>query len=404
MSRLTQIHIHGFRRLRDVKLEMRPLCVMIGANGCGKTSVLDVFALLAASMAGKLKGKLSEHGGLQSVLTADKSNGIVLGHSGTPPELSVGVEAQAPRGGINAVFGASPVRLSYALKLRQVGIGYQIAEESLEQQGIPEAPSTLIGPITISERPKLTSLATITPSRPISSLDPAETVLAQMPGMVPEVEWLRTFLYSVESYHALNVEPRAPIRLPQQLQPAELPGADAEDLMSCLYQLRETDRGRFDAIEDALRSAFPGFKRLDFPTVASGMVAMIWRDQNFSRPFYMNQLSEGTLRFLWLATLLQSPGLPAITLIDEPEVSLHPELLSLLAGLMREASTRTQLIVATHSDRLIRALEPKEVVTFDLQDDGTSSAAWADQHDLDEWLKEYTLDEVWRMGRIGGQA
>ena len=63
----------------------------------------------------------------------------------------------------------------------------------------------------------------------------------------------------------------------------------------------------------------------------------------------MNQLSEGTLPFLWLATLLQSPGLPAITLLDEPEVSLHPELLNLLAGLMREASLRTQLIVATHA-------------------------------------------------------
>jgi predicted ATPase len=118
----------------------------------------------------------------------------------------------------------------------------------------------------------------------------------------------------------------------------------------------------------------------------------------------MHELSEGTLRFLWLAALLQSPGLPAITLIDEPEVSLHPELLGLLTGLMREASNRSQVVVATHSDRLVRSLDPKEVVTFNLLEDGTATADWADQHDLDEWLKDYTLDEVWRMGRIGGQA
>jgi len=118
----------------------------------------------------------------------------------------------------------------------------------------------------------------------------------------------------------------------------------------------------------------------------------------------MHQLSEGTLRFLWLVTLLQSPGLTAVTLLDEPEVSLHPELLNLLAGLMREASQRTQLIVATHADRLIRFLDPSEVVTFDLADDGSVTAAWADQFDLDAWLNEYTLDEVWRMGRIGGRS
>jgi len=110
------------------------------------------------------------------------------------------------------------------------------------------------------------------------------------------------------------------------------------------------------------------------------------------------------LRFLWLATLLQSPGLTAVTLLDEPEVSLHPELLHLLAGLMREASARTQLIVATHADRLVRFLEPSEVVTFDLSEDGMAKATPADELDLEAWLKDYTLDEVWRMGRMGGRA
>jgi predicted ATPase len=96
--------------------------------------------------------------------------------------------------------------------------------------------------------------------------------------------------------------------------------------------------------------------------------------------------------------------LTALTLLDEPEVSLHPELLSLLADLLREASTRTQLIVATHSDRLIRFLEPKEVLAMDSDEDGMTHLTWADDFDLDEWLKEYSLDELWRSGRIGGRA
>jgi predicted ATPase len=91
-------------------------------------------------------------------------------------------------------------------------------------------------------------------------------------------------------------------------------------------------------------------------------------------------------------------------MIDEPKVSLHPELLGLLADLMREASARTQLIIATHSDRLIRFLEPKEVVVMDPDDDGLATATWADDLDIEKWMQEYTLDEVWRMGRMGGRA
>jgi predicted ATPase len=179
---------------------------------------------------------------------------------------------------------------------------------------------------------------------------------------------------------------------------------DGEDLIPLLYYLRETDPSRFEAIEDALKAAFPAFEELKFPPVAAGMLAMTWKEKNFTKPLYMNQLSEGTLRFLWLAALLQSPGLSAITMIDEPEVSLHPELLSLLAELLREASRRTQVIVATHSDRLIRFLKPREVLVMDITEDGHAEAVWADTFDLEKWLEEYSLDEVWRMGRMGGRA
>ena len=90
-------------------------------------------------------------------------------------------------------------------------------------------------------------------------------------------------------------------------------------------------------------------------------------------------------------------------MIDEPEVSLHPELLSILADCLRQAAQRTQLLVATHADRLVRFLSPREVIALDLQDDGVSTATRADELDLDSWLKEYTLDQVWQHGRMGGR-
>jgi predicted ATPase len=171
-----------------------------------------------------------------------------------------------------------------------------------------------------------------------------------------------------------------------------------------LFYLLAGDKDRFKAVVDSIQAAFPDFESLDFLPVAAGMLTMTWTDRNFSKPLYMHELSEGMLRFLWLVSLLQSPALSTITMIDEPEVSLHPELLGLLAELMREAAQRTQLIVATHSDRFIRFLRPEEVVVMDVDENGGAKVTSADLLDLDEWLKEYSLDEVWSMGRMGGRS
>jgi predicted ATPase len=187
------------------------------------------------------------------------------------------------------------------------------------------------------------------------------------------------------------------------MRPAKLPGRDGEDLVTCLYEMREVEPDRFEAVEDALRAAFPGFERLTFPPVAAGTMAMTWKEQNFPSGFYTHRLSEGVLRFLWLVTLLQSDALPEVTLLDEPEVGLHPQLLSLFAELLREASQRSQIVVATHSDRLVRFLSPKEVLVADLTAEGLTILTWADSLDVDKWLDEYTLDQVWAMGRLGGR-
>lgn len=232
-----------------------------------------------------------------------------------------------------------------------------------------------------------------------------ETALSQVPKTYRDIENFRRQLADISDiYHILDVSPRAPVRLPQILGPAQMPGVNGENLISCLYTLRETSRERFEALEDTLKAAFPTFQRLEFPPQSGGLLTLGWRDTNFTRAIFANELSEGTLRFLWLATLLHSPGLPKVTLIDEPEVSLHPEMLRILADLMREASERTQLIVATHSDRFVRFLKPEELVVCDYDEQGGMTAKRADELDLDAWMEEYTLDQLWSMGRLGGRA
>jgi predicted ATPase len=377
-----RIHIQGFRRLHDTEIRMRPLAVMIGANGSGKTSFLEAWSLAAALANGHLADRISDLGGIVDLLTRDAPGALVM-------NLDMSVPSYPP--------------IEYHVRLESEGQTYQIAEEELKQhrRGRDVTPFKHID--SHRQDVRYFDIETGNLLRPNWDHRPFETSLAQVPKMFKEPEAFRQRLASSTYYGPLNVAPQAPVRLPQKMHPATLPGVRGEELVSCLYYLRETDRDQFDVIEDGLQAAFPDFERLDFPPVAAGMLAMTWKDKNFSKPMYMHQLSEGMLRFLLLSALLRSRHLPAITLLDEPEVSLHPELLSQLAGLMREAAQRTQLIVATHSDRLIRFLNPREVLVCDVED-GKVHMAWADSMDLEKWLADYSLDEVWRMGRMGGRS
>ena len=382
MVKIKRIGIAGFRRLKDVDIEMRPMMALIGANGVGKTSFMDALSLLAASARGSMRQRLSDLSGIAAVITRDNLGSIILK-----------AEIDNP--------GYEP--LNYNLSLVPQGTGYAISEEFLTQttpgyQNPFKHIDAKYDDIQFSD-PSTQRLQKLD-----WEYDSLESALSQIPRMYRQTEQSRRTLSSTEQYHVLDVGQRAPIKLPQQLRPTTLPGQNGEDLAPFLYNLRETDHGKYESVEDALKVVFPKFEALGFPVVATGMISMTWKEKTFRNPFNMNELSEGTLRFLWLVSLLQSPDLPTITMIDEPEVSMHPELLSLLSDLMREASNRTQIIVATHSDRLVRFLNPNEVVVMDVDEDGGTSMTWGDSLELDEWLAEYSLDEVWQMGRMGGRS
>lgn len=383
MVGFTRLQVSGYRRLRNLDLALGPMNVLIGANGVGKSSVLEAWELLAAAAAGALQMALRNAGGAHSLLTADGQTREIrfLIESEERPQQPTRYEFSL---NANALFSSlfNSERLS-----RRTGATEMVYLERTDDQIVYRN----------RERQRLEKVDW--------EYRRGETVLSQLPRLEYPIEDFREDLVSARGiYHALDVSPNGVVRKPQPIQPADTPGADGSLLYACLYTMRESQRERFEAVEDALRAAFPSFERLDLPPVAAGQVILAWKDRAFSGQIFANQLSEGTLRFLWLATLLQSPGLPPVTLIDEPEVSLHPEMLRLLVELMREASARTQLIVATHSDRLVRFLTQDELVICDLAEDGGMTATRGDTLDLDEWLKDYTLDQLWSIGQIGGRS
>ena len=130
---------------------------------------------------------------------------------------------------------------------------------------------------------------------------------------------------------------------------------------------------------------------------------IFFHEKNLHRPVPATRLSDGTLRFLCLASILCHPSPPPLTCIEEPEIGLHPDILPIVAELLIEASHRTQIIVTTHSDILVDALShvPEAVLVCEKESNATVMRR-QNQDELREWLKEYSLGDLWRSGELGG--
>lgn len=146
----------------------------------------------------------------------------------------------------------------------------------------------------------------------------------------------------------------------------------------------------------------------------SDTIRLEWREKGSEYRFQPHQLSDGTLRFICLATLLLQPDPPTTIIVDEPELGLHPHALSVLAGLVRSAASRTQVIMTTQSVTLVDQFAPRDIVVVDRERDTengtvgdlrseTTLRRLGDRQDLDQWLEDYTVGELWEMNMIGGR-
>ncbi len=372
---LTEVKINNYKTLRDVSISLEPLNVLIGANGSGKTSLLELFDILSVGMSNNLKNAIFSKGGLVGL----RSHGININEP-----LS-----------IELIAG----RYRYIIKLKAVNQSYIVEMEQLKIDG-----KLLIDRTATKANYRKNSK--LIPAKKADGFDEAELLLAQAPRWnMKEIDEFRDYLGSLADFVTFYAGLGSNIRLPQMLEPGWLmPAIDGSKLIPALYNIKSNHKDTYNRIEEALRSAFSEFKELDFRIVSLGQASLVWRE-NGGLEFFHNQLSEGTLRFLCLVTLLLSPNLPALVMIDEPEISMHPEMLMIIAGLLQEASKRSTIFVATHSDRLIKWLEPHELLVLN-KEKGFSTLQRADDPKLNiqEWLKTYTLDQLWLMGELGGRS
>jgi predicted ATPase len=216
-------------------------------------------------------------------------------------------------------------------------------------------------------------------------------------------------LKSWRVYHFEDTSHSAKIKKTNDINDNLMLRPDASNLAAFLYFLREIHRSHYDSIVKTIRLVAPFFD--DFNLQRSRLnfdkILLEWHEKGSDAYFNASTLSDGTLRFMCLATLLMQPDLPSTILIDEPELGLHPYAITLLAGMLRSAAARTQVIVSTQSVTLVNQFAPEDIIVVDREDDedGRTQSVFKrlKQENLDDWLEEYSLGELWEKNVLGGR-
>jgi predicted ATPase len=219
----------------------------------------------------------------------------------------------------------------------------------------------------------------------------------------PSLNELRRTLSEWQVLRGFGSDALKAMRQPQALQIQRVLRLDelASNLAPILNQLKNTltYKKQWQQLEQTLSAAFDDFESLDIPLTEGNSAMLHYRSKDLEQQVPAHLMSDGQLRFIGLVVTLLQPNPPALIAIDEPEVGLHPQMLPLLAELLQDASKRTQLIIATHSNLLLSQLSPEQVLVT-TRDTGASHIKRLDGGALEKWLSRYTLGQLWESGRL----
>jgi predicted ATPase len=177
--------------------------------------------------------------------------------------------------------------------------------------------------------------------------------------------------------------------------------SNAANLAAFLMRMAQSHPAHYSQIEETVRQVAPFFGTFVLKEVSPGQTQLLWKDRYCDLLYYPHQLSDGTLRYICLATLLLQPEPASTLVIDEPELGLHPYAIKLLASLLHEAAGRAQLIVSTQASLLLDELTPEQVIVVNHREGETLFERHSTAQ-LGEWLKEYTLGQLWEKNELGG--
>ena len=344
---IREVHVTGYRSVRDVRLRLRQINVLTGPNASGKSNLYNSVFLLAKAAQGGFARVIADEGGMPSVLWAGERKGRSISSSRLEP-VRMGLGVKTDTFNYDLVCGLpKPYRSAFDLDP-------EVKEERVWMEG-PRGMK-----VTFFERNSERAWILDRDERLADysgELLPTESVLSQLrePHLYPELSALRAEMNQWRFYHHFRTDHESPLRHPQVGVRTPVLGHDGRDLAAALQTIIEI--GQEEDLHDAIRSAFPGASLEIDHDDESGMFAVLLRMPGLKRPLRARELSDGTLRYLCLLAALLSPRPPALLALNEPETSLHPDLYEPLARAMVNASRNSQLWVVTHSQKLAELVE-----------------------------------------------
>ena len=370
---------------------MRPLNVLIGPNASGKSNLLEAVGLLEAAPR-DLADAVRRGGGAPEWLW-----------KGAPPSPQAEVEA------VVGPFPGSGRPLRYRLVFGSETRGrVEVLDEAVEEREPRTGEADPYFYYRFQQgRPALNISESRGESRVRRSLRredlaPDQSVLQQRrdPDAYPEITWLGNEFRRIAVYRDWVFGAGAPLRAAQRTDwPGDRLMPDAGNLALVVNHVEHEDPGR---LNDLLRRFCPRFERVS--TRVSGGLAECWfHESGLTTPISATRVSDGTIRFVAVLATLLAPSPPSVLCLEEPELGLHPDAAAAFAEVLVEASERTQVIVTTHSEALLAALsgQPEALVVCERRED-TTSLRRLEPGEVEEWMDEYTLGDLWRMGELGG--
>lgn len=365
-SALDKLSISGFKSIRELNdFELRPLNVIVGANGAGKSNLLSFFKMLRALMDGTLNRYVRDNGGATDLL-----------FNGNKVTQKMTFETRFGDRGFRFTLVPTP---SDGCAIEDEA-RYYSSHDKNGQSGW-----WLLG----------------------DSDDGKSRMVAEVEQNTADAKYSRPVFEAIASwqiYHFHDTSSTAAMRKYEIVQDNRVLRTDAANIGPFLLNLKAKHTSEYQAIVDAVRLVTPFFDDFILQPRTSGAkeeVNISWQQKGSDYPMQPYHLSDGSIRFICLATALLQPDPPATIIIDEPELGLHPAAIVILAELIQQAASRTQVIVATQSPALLDQFAVEDIVVVKRQD-GASTFERLNEQDYASWLESYSLGELWIKNVIAG--
>lgn len=358
-QKLRLIEVKGYKSIKNQKIPLDEINVLIGQNGAGKTNLISLFRFLRNVIEGRLKN------------TSQKIGAESLLYYGSKETEKITIKVDFDPNYYEVNLQPSPNKDILFIESEYSGFRGDLYDVPYWER------------ITNSEE---------------------ESNLEERAKTNRITSYVFHVLKEWRGYHFHDTSESAGIKKFASIADNKVLFEDASNIAPFLYVLKNTDEEYYERIVKTVQLIIPFFK--DFVLEPNPLnpdnIRLEWKDIYSDKTFTAGEFSDGSLRFICMATLLLQRRLPKIILLDEPELGLHPSAITVLAGLLKKASKRSQVIVSTQSVSLVNEFEANDIVVVE-REKSESVFKRLDPEKLESWLNDYSLGELWDKNIIGGK-